>query len=71
MAEPPLMFHNCSPKFDASAIRAVANAPGARSSPTSRLHHLAPYGDEDDDVEVVRGRGLSNSFASFKSVARQ
>ena len=54
MAEPPLMFHNYS-KFDASAIRAVANeARGGALFPDEPPPPLSPYGDDDDDdVEVV------------------
>ena len=52
MAEPPLMFHNYS-KFDASAIRAVANEAWGALFPDEPPPPLSPYGDEDDDVEVV------------------
>ena len=52
MAEPPLMFHNYS-KFDQSAVRAVANEAWGALFPDEPPPPLSPYGDEDDDVEVV------------------
>ena len=52
MAEPPLMFHNYS-KFDPSAVRAVANEAWGALFPDEGREPLSPYGDEDDDVEVV------------------
>jgi hypothetical protein len=50
MAEPPLMFHNYT-KFDASAVRAVANEAWGALFPDEPPPPLSPYGDED--VEVV------------------
>jgi len=50
MAEPPLMFHNYT-KFDASAVRAVANEAWGALFPDEPPPPLSSYGDED--VEVV------------------